>query len=472
MLQRTARPNVGPTSDRSGAASVRPQPSGGLSARPRLLQPPLSGPDGPPIQAKRIYRNGEVVEVADDYVLQSGEMDAPEPDVPFLQSVREDLQARYAHAPSAADPQAFPHLNQRATINGTERRQANIQGPQDHAALVAEAQRQGHAHRYISLQANGEGMGRISASPFGPRTEQHYRDAHNTMTSYPQEASQLQSHAAEITSAANPAPQARRQVYQALDSAARGLPPPPALRDSGASLRSIPLLTNVSEAQRSPLMAAASNLEIANQAQSENPIPFREAFGHSVSRGRNTVNMPGTIVSTGSGAVHRFAAVEGALSQNQFTPQSVQDRIQRGPRGSTTAEARRLGVGTRENLVNTIRRRFDITDVSRALQEPDPEGRQMAVDMRLRSAVNRNTLPQLGLMRHNLRPLRRLNPEERATATRLEATRIRLLQEREQRRLRAGDNSRARRAEALRQARERQVAQQDRSAQAPGRPDQ
>jgi len=340
------------------------------------------------------------------------------PVAPLLRNVSQDLQTRYQHAPSAADEERFPHLNQETVANGKRRRLADLQGPEDRAALVRQAQDNGRTHGYVALQHNGESMGRISASPFpSGRREQHYYNEHNSFTPYPQEGNNLQ-HMATARAAATgaPAAQARREVYQALDAVNRGRPVPHGMGGQAHELQAIPTITNISEVQRNPLMGASSNLELANQAQTlADPQPFSTTFG----RPRRTLNLPGTMSATGSGAVHRFDALQTALDSNNFTQEGVQSQISRAP--STThdsmpmPEARALAEQTRQNVVATFRNRLDMTDVDHAQTLP-PGAREEATRMRFHSSISRNILPQMGLQPHNLRPLAYLPPIEEEPA--------------------------------------------------------
>lgn len=326
----------------------------------------------------------------------------------FLQDVRQDLDMRYQHTPSASDSMQFPHLNQQTSINGRDRRLADIQSPQDRSALVSEAHQQGRTHGYVALQTNGTDQGRISASPFpSGRREQHYYDPSSTFTPYPQEAQHLQGLASRIqdeNEEMGPI-DARQQVYQSLDAVNRGRP---SGMEDESQLQSVPLIINLAEVQRSHLMGYSSNLELANQAQMSNPDPFSQVFGTSVQRGGHNVNLPGTMSATGTGAVHRFDAIDESLEADEFTREGVQSRITRAPQGLTLPQNRNLVEQNRQNLMGTFQQRFDMTDTGYAQEQfSDDESREAATRARLRSSADRSALGQMGLSRYNYRPLTR-----------------------------------------------------------------
>lgn len=340
------------------------------------------------------------------------------PQAPFLQSVNRDLQASYGSAPSARDTEQFPHLN----LNPDGKRQAEIHEPSDRAALVKEAQDQKRAHGYVKLSTPSlfepdqmQALGRIQNPPARQlRNEQHFYDASNSFTPYPREAEHLQKMADDGRS--------EREVWQALDAVGRGQRPPSSFRDEELALQSVPTITNISEVQRSPLMGAASNLEIANQAQRpDTPISFQTAFGQSDDRQVQkkskkkpgnaetkdvTFNLPGTISSTGSGAVHQFQAVEQSMMEGNMSDESVRKKVKRAPQGSNVEEARDLAIHKRDALLDTFEQRIQMTDIDQAQSFSSEKDRRDATMMRLYSGVDRNTKPQMGLMgHHNLRPL-------------------------------------------------------------------
>jgi hypothetical protein len=314
--------------------------------------------------------------------------------------MQQDLAMRYDRVPSAADADRYPHLNSTTTVGTRQRRQAEIRGPEDRAALVSQAREQGRALPYVALSAASaaaagttHSLGRVSASPFGAAREQHYYDSSGSFTPYPVEGQFLEGQAA--------AGAGRQNVWRDLHRVSTG-GAPATLTAHERHLQSVPTILNVSEPQRSPLMAAASNLEVANQAQTTGtPRSFADAFGQA----RGTVNIPGTIAATGSGAVHQFDAVDNAIAAGDIGNASLQRRVTRAPQGMRLPQARNLTVRRRDNLLRTVRERIDMTDTDRAMQEPTRTGRDMAVRMRVRSGIDRAALRPMGLSRYDYRPL-------------------------------------------------------------------
>jgi hypothetical protein len=329
------------------------------------------------------------------------------PQVDFLQAYQQSLHSRYSHLPSASDEESYPHLNQTVEIGDRERRQAVITSPFDRALLVKQALDNKHSLPYVKLETPSFSspdstldLGRISASPFpsGAR-EQHFYDSNGTFTPYPAEGQRLQSLATNGVT--------EQQVWQSLHSVSRGDAPVPQLMEHELELQSVPTIFNISETQRSHLMSASSDLEVANQAHtSEEPRDFRSAFGYS----SKNVNYPGTISATGSGAVHQFGAFETALMDGDLSDEAICENVTRAPKGMTLETARDLAVERRDNVLNTFGERMAMTDIEKAAELSDEEDREDAVSMRLMSGVNRSTLPQMGLMKYNLRPLLKQTP--------------------------------------------------------------
>jgi len=344
------------------------------------------------------------------------------PQAPLIQEFNRDLLSGYSHAPSASDRERFPHLNQEES----GRRSAELRDPSDRAALVKEARNQGRAHSYVRLDAASptvpgkkHRLGRMQGkSQRGQEKEQHFYDNGGKFTPYPREADHLQSMTSSSTS--------RQDVWKALDAVNRGEQVPEGFEGHERELMSVPTITNLSEVQRSPLMGAASNMEIANQAHtSGTPRPFEEAFGNSEEREvkkkrkRKTeddgsdsedsktkaFNFPGSISSTGAGAVHQFQAVEDSIMRGEMSDESVSKRVKRAPEAGTVKEARDFAVKKKKALLNTFQDRLQMTDISYAQSEPTGEDREQATLMRLRSGLRRNALPQMGLLRGGLRTL-------------------------------------------------------------------
>jgi hypothetical protein len=329
------------------------------------------------------------------------------PQVGFLQSYQQSLGERYSHMPSASDEESYPHLNQTVEIGDRERRHAVITSPFDRALLVKQALDNKHSLPYVKLETSSFSspdtsldLGRISASPFpsGAR-EQHFYDSHGTFTPYPAEGQHLQSLATDGVT--------KQQVWQSLHSVSRGEAPMEELMQHELELQSVPTIFNISETQRSHLMSASSNLEVTNQAHtSEEPLDFRSAFGYS----SKNVNYPGTISATGSGAVHQFGAFETALMEGDISDDAIRGNVIRAPKGMALETARDLAVERRDNVLNTFGQRMEMTDIEKAAELSDEEDREDAVSMRLTSGINRSTLPQMGLMKYNLRPLLKKTP--------------------------------------------------------------
>jgi hypothetical protein len=201
----------------------------------------------------------------------------------------------------------------------------------------------------------------------------------------------------------------QQQVWQSLHNVSLGRAPLPQLMQHDQELRSVPTIINLAETQRSPLMGALSNLEIANQAQTYEPtIPLTQAFGQR----RGEVNYPGTIASTGSGAVHQFDAFATALSQGNISDEAIQANVRRAPQGMSVETARSLATERRDNVLNTVQQRFDMTDIDQAMRIEDQRDREDAVYGRLLSGVSRNSMAQMGLSRYNFRSLTRPQPPD------------------------------------------------------------
>ncbi len=345
---------------------------------------------------------GEKCGKASSWSVGSGTNAFQIPQQPFLQGFREDVQNRYGAMQSASDPSAFPHLNQQRMDGEDERRHAQLQQPRDKAALVKQAQDQGRSHKYMTISnrspsGSTQDLGRIQSSvPWAPR-EQHFYNTEGSFTPYPAEASHLQSMTGGETST--------QDVWQALDSANRGEELPEEFTDQSQSLQSVPTIFNISEAQRSPLMSATSNMVISNQAQTTGtPQSFPQAFGRATKMGGKNINLPGTIPATGSGAVHQFGAVESSLVGGDFSEESVRKNVKRGPSGMGVAKARDYAAQKRNDLIGAFGDRMGMTDVAYAQREGNEESEE-ATRMRLQSGINRSSLPQMGLMRSGLRPL-------------------------------------------------------------------
>ncbi|WP_372632036.1 hypothetical protein [Cohnella sp.] len=344
------------------------------------------------------------------------------PQAPLIQEFNRDLLSGYSHAPSASDRERFPHLN----LEESGRRSAELRDPSDRAALVKEARDQGRAHSYVRLDATSPSvrgkkhrLGRMQGkNQRGQQKEQHFYDAGGKFTPYPREAEHLQGMTSSSTST--------QDVWKALDAVNRGEKVQEGFEGHERELMSVPTITNLSEVQRSPLLGAASNMEIANQAHtSGTPRPFEEAFGRSEEREakkkrkRKTesedsdsedtktkaFNFPGSISSTGAGAVHQFQAVEDSIMRGEMSDDSVRKRVKRAPESGTVEEARGFAVKKKKALLATFQDRLQMTDISSAQQEPVGEDRELATLMRLRSGLRRNALPQMGLLRGGLRTL-------------------------------------------------------------------
>jgi hypothetical protein len=358
--------------------------------------------------------------------------------VELLQGFNRELKSAYAHTPSSSDKDRFPHLNSKGKKG---RRRALLKAPSDRAALVAETKELGHGHRYAQLEAeldaeldtglDGESLAKPSETyplgriqnPTRPALwkEQHYYDAGGSFTPYPREAEHLESLAADGKST--------KDVWQALDAVNRGQRPSEAFRAHEQSLMSVPTITNISEVQRSPLMGAGANLEMANQAHAlGEAASFQSAFGYTEERERPSrikasssatkkkakpsrkpkpllVNLPGSIHSTGSGAVHQFEAVEKAIESGDISDAAVRREVKRAHRGSNVAEARDLAVGKKDALLKTFGDRLQMTDISKAQEIEGDGGRETATLMRLQSGLRRNTMRQMGLLPYSLRTL-------------------------------------------------------------------
>ncbi|MFC4599833.1 hypothetical protein [Cohnella hongkongensis] len=336
------------------------------------------------------------------------------PQASLIQEFSRDLTSGYAQAPSASDRERFPHLNREEG----DRRLAELREPADRAALVKEARDQGRAHEYLRLTATSSRgresalrLGRVQGTKKrGQQREQHFYDSGGKFTPYPREAEHLEGMTSPGTST--------QKVWKALDAVNRGEAPPQGFESQERELMSVPVITNLSEVQRSPLMGAASNMEIANQAHTTGtPKSFEEAFGRSEEREvkkrkrkrekadsdegdskTKAFNFPGSISATGSGAVHQFQAVEDSLMRGELSEDAVRKRVRRAPEGSDVEEARRLAVGKQKALLGTFQDRLSMTDVSYAQGESVGADREMATLMRLRSGLRRNAMPQMGLL--------------------------------------------------------------------------
>jgi hypothetical protein len=284
-------------------------------------------------------------------------------------------------------------------VDGKERRQASVQ-PADRAPLVKEAQDQGRALPYVSLTtpsfANPNqqlDLGRISSSPFN-RNEQHYYNQNNGFTPYPQEAQTFQGMATGGVT--------EKQVWQSLHNVNMGQPPLPQMMQHEQELQSVPNIINLAETQRSPLMGALSNLEIANQAQKSGPASsFQQAFGQN----QGGVNLPGTIAATGAGAVHQFSAFERSLLENDIGDENIQRKVTRAPKKVPIAKARRMATKRRDNILDSMNDRFRMTNLKMAMKMKKPNDRRDAMYMRLLSAAKRNSMGPMGLSRYNFRSL-------------------------------------------------------------------
>ncbi len=355
------------------------------------------------------------------------------PQAPLVQEFNRDLLSGYSHAPSASDRELFPHLNREED----GRRSAELGAPSDRAALVKEARDQGRAHGYVRLDASSPSvrgkkhrLGRMQGkNQRGQQKEQHFYDAGGKFTPYPREAEHLRS----MTSSSKGA----QDVWRALDAVNRGEKVPEGFEGHERELMSVPTITNLSEVQRSPLMGAASNMEIANQAHTiGTPKPFEEAFGSSEEREvkkkrkRKTedadsdsdesktkaFNFPGSISSTGAGAVHQFQAVEESIMKGEMSDESVRKRVKRAPEAGTVEEARGFAVKKKKTLLGTFQDRLQLTDVSSAQREPNEADRELATLMRLRSGLRRNAMPQMGLLRGGLRTLEKTTASASSSA--------------------------------------------------------
>ncbi|RED58537.1 hypothetical protein [Cohnella lupini] len=382
----------------------------------------------------------------------SGGFNYQVPQIPMIQEFNRDLEGSFASAPSASDQESFPHLNR---MEG-ERRTAKLEEPSDRAALVKEAKNQGRAHKLMSLEAPSlfepdetYKLGRIqgSANPF-QKNEQHFYDASSSFTPYPREAEHLQEMAT--------GEQTEQDVWRGLDASNRGERPPEAFADHERTLQSVPTIFNLAEVQRSKLMGASSNLEVANQAHTlGTPRSFEDEFGHTEKRemkkrkkkasdaGSDTdsdtasssktgkgkpsakkksktdpdttsvdFNVPGSIAATGSGAVHQFQAVESSIMGGEMSDKSIREKVKRAPKGSNVEEARDLAVRKRDSLLRTFGERMQMTDVDFAQQEIEPADREAATMSRVRSGIRRNSMSQMGLLRGNLRTLEKKKKAE------------------------------------------------------------
>jgi|GEM_PF-2698855 len=361
---------------------------------------------------------------ANAFSVSSGGFQYQLPQAPLIQEFNRDLLSGYSHAPSASDHEMFPHLNQEES----GRRSAELRDPSDRAALVKEARNQGRAHSYVRLDAASptvpgkrHKLGRMQGkSQRGQQKEQHFYDAGGKFTPYPREAEHLDGMTSSSTST--------QDVWRALDAVNRGEQAPEGFEGHERELMSVPTITNLSEVQRSPLMGAASNMEIANQAHTTGtPKSFEEGFGNSEEREvkkkrkRKTesadadsdsedsktkaFNFPGSISSTGAGAVHQFQAVEDSIMRGEMSDESVSKRVKRAPEAGTVKEARDFALKKKKALLNTFQDRLQMTDISYAQSEPTVEDREQASLLRLRSGLRRNALPQMGLLRGGLRTL-------------------------------------------------------------------
>ncbi len=354
------------------------------------------------------------------------------PQAPLIQEFNRDLLSGYSHASSASDRERFPHLNREED----GRRLAELRDPSDRAALVKEARSQGRSHGYVRLDAASPSarekklrLGRIQGkNQRGQQKEQHFYDAGGKFTPYPREAEHLQGMTSPSTST--------QDVWRALDAVNRGEKVPAGFEGHERELMSVPTITNLSEVQRSPLMGAASNMEIANQAHTTaTPKSFEEAFGSSEEREvkkkkrkRKTedpddgdsrtkaFNLPGSISSTGAGAVHQFQAVEDSILRDELSDGPVRKRVKRAPEAGTVEEARGFAVKKKKALLDTFRDRLRMTDVASAQREPNESDRELATLMRLRSGLRRNAMPQMGLLRGGLRTLEKTTASTSSSA--------------------------------------------------------
>ena len=355
------------------------------------------------------------------------------PQAPLIQEFNRELLTGYSHAPSASDRELFPNLNREED----GRRLAELSAPSDRAALVKEARDQGHSHSYVRLDAASPSvrgkkhrLGRMQGkNQRGQQREQHFYDAGGKFTPYPREAEHLEDMTSSSTST--------QEVWRALDAVNRGERVPEGFEGRERELMSVPTITNLSEVQRSPLMGAASNMEIANQAHTTGtPKPFEEAFGDSEEREvkkkrkRKTedadsdsdelktkaFNFPGSISSTGAGAVHQFQAVEESIMKGEMSDEAVRKRVKRAPEAGTVEEARGFAVKKKKALLGTFQDRLQMTDVSYAQHEPSDEDRELATLMRLRSGLRRNAMTQMGLLRGGLRTLEKTTASASSSA--------------------------------------------------------
>jgi hypothetical protein len=351
------------------------------------------------------------------------------PQLDLLQEFNRGLQSAYANTASSSDQEQFPHLNDQMPDG---RRLAKLMEPSDRAALVKETQDQGRAHKYLKLEAPSSSnsqenfkLGRLQNPPMkGSAKEQHFFDESGSFTPYPREADHLE----ELATGGK----TRKDVWKVLDAVNRGEKPPNGFEAHEQLLMSVPTITNLSEVQRSPLMGASTNLEIANQAHTTGAsASFSSAFGTSeerkldTKRKRNskkddseaenatkkkkkeqvTFNLPGTLSSTGTGAVHQFEAVENSIMNRELSDYAVKKKVKRAPEGAKVAEARNLAVFKKNALLSTYSERLKMTDIERAQNETSAEAREEATLMRLRSGLRRNSMPQMGLLRTGLRTL-------------------------------------------------------------------